>query len=61
MQYNLRRRRPKRTDAELCIIHDALPQDVLRVIALYAHVMPKHSYDLRRRVKRASSLYADET
>ena len=61
MAYNLRRRQPKRSDAQLCAIYDSLPGDVLRLVALYAHVMPKHSYSLRRRVKRASSLYADET
>jgi hypothetical protein len=38
-----------------------LPSDVLRLIALYVHVMPKHSYGLRRRIKRVSSLYGDET
>jgi len=54
MAYNLRHRRPKRTDTLLCAIHDALPGDILRVIALYARVMPKHTYNLRRRVKRAS-------
>ena len=61
MQYNLRRRQPKRSDAQLCAIYDSLPSDVLRLIALYVHVMPKHSYGLRRRIKRASSLDADET
>jgi hypothetical protein len=26
---------------------DSVPADVLRLIALYAHVMPKHSYNVR--------------
>ena len=61
MAYNLRQRRPKRTDTQLCHIYDSLPGDILRLIALYVHVMPKHSYGLRRRIKRVSSLYGDET
>ena len=61
MAYNMRRRRPKREDAQLCAVYDALPADILRLIALHVHVMPKHSYNLRRRVKRVSSPYVDDT
>ena len=61
MPYKLRPRRPKRTDTQLCAVYDALPPDLLRLVALYAHVMPKHDYNLRRRIKRASLPCADDT
>eukprot|EP01046_Picozoa_sp_COSAG06_P083008 COSAG06_NODE_29955_length_547_cov_1.723214_2_plen_41_part_01 len=41
MPYNLRRRGPKRSDAQLCFIYDSIDDyDVLRLIALYAQSMP---------------------
>ena len=38
MPYRLRHRPPRRTDRQLMAIHDALPVDLLRYIALLAHV-----------------------
>ena len=48
-RYNLRPRAPKvrRTDPVLCEIFDALPPDLLRMIVLYTHVMPRHRYNTR--------------
>ena len=47
-RYNLRRI-PARRDRELYTVHDALGgcEDVLRIIALMATVMPQHGYSLR--------------
>eukprot|EP01043_Picozoa_sp_COSAG02_P062973 COSAG02_NODE_8814_length_2435_cov_1.459760_2_plen_75_part_00 len=48
-RYNLRARKPRRTDADLCAVYDGVSDhDCLRYIALLATVMPKHSYNLRR-------------
>ena len=46
--YNLRPRKPKRTDPLLTEIYDALPEDVLRGIACRAIYQRKHEYRTRR-------------
>ena len=48
----LRERGPKRKDATLARIYDALPEDVLRIIALYRIV--HRPYNLRPRRKLAA-------
>jgi hypothetical protein len=47
--YGLRPRKSKvrRTDKLLCACWDALPGDVLRMIALQAIVLPRHGYRTR--------------
>ena len=57
MPYRLRARPPRRTDQQLMAIHDALPADVLRYIALLASVHP-HPYRTRGRVRAARALRA---
>ena len=48
--YNLRKRQPKRTDPLLMAIYDALPDDLLRVIAFRAIYMRRHQYRTRSSV-----------
>ena len=45
--YNLRKRKPKRTDPLLMSIYDALPEELLRVIAYRAIYMRRHQYRTR--------------
>ena len=46
--YNLRSRKPKRTDPVLMAIYDALPEELLRVIAYRAiYYMRRHQYRTR--------------
>ena len=47
----LRQRGPKRTDPELMAIHDALPGDLLRLVALLAVTAPPR-YRLRSRAMK---------
>ena len=48
--YNLRKRQPKRTDPLLMAIYDALPDDLLRVIAFRAIYLRRHKYRTRSSV-----------
>ena len=57
MPYRLRPRGPRRTDPQLMAIHDALNLDVLRYIALLAHVH-RSPYRTRSRVRAARELRA---
>ena len=45
--YNLRRRKPKRTDPLLTEIYDALPEDLIHIIACYAVCGRRHRYHTR--------------
>ena len=45
--YNLRRRKPRRTDPLLTEIYDALPEDLLRSIACLAINERRHRYCTR--------------
>ena len=45
MVYNLR----PRPDEQLEIIARTFPQDILHLIALFHHCLPKHRYSLRKR------------
>jgi hypothetical protein len=47
MVYHLRRRK----DPLLECIARALPDDILHLIGLYVHCMPRHRYRLRPRVR----------
>ena len=47
--YALRPRRPARRDHMLCAIYDALPEDILRSVAVMAIVSGRHRYALRSR------------
>jgi hypothetical protein len=47
MVYHLRRRK----DPLLECIAQALPNDILHLIGLYVHCMPRHRYRLRPRVR----------
>ena len=48
--YNLRKRKPKRTDPLLMAIYDVLPDDLLRVIAFRAIYLRRHKYRTRSSV-----------
>ena len=57
MAYNLRARAararaPRRTDAMLCAVYDALCRDVLLYIYSLAVQMPAHGYDTRAARRR---------
>jgi len=57
MVYNLRpraarARAPRRTDAALCAVYDALCRDVLLYIYTLAVQMPMHGYDTRAARRR---------
>jgi hypothetical protein len=57
MVYNLRARAPRaraprRTDAMLCAVHDALCRDVLLYIYTLAVQMPAHGHDTRAARRR---------
>ena len=57
MVYNLRARAararaPRRTDAVLCAVHDALCLDVLSYMYTLAVQMPAHGYDTRAARRR---------
>jgi hypothetical protein len=54
--YKLRKRGPKRTDADLMRVYDGIRDyDVLCYIALLAQTMPSHPYKLRPRRHRAEA------
>ena len=53
----LRARPPRRTDPQLMAVYDALPVDLLRYIALLAHVH-RNPYRTRGRVRAARELRA---
>ena len=57
MPYRLRPRPPRRTDPLLTAAFDALPEDLLRYIALLVHVQP-HPYRTRSRARAARDLRA---
>ena len=60
MVYNLRARAararaPRRTDAVLCAVHDAVCLDILLYIYSLAVQMPAHGYDTRAARRRRAS------